>query len=70
MKKVFGCGGLSNDNKLISFHFVLFLSFFAGHLHTGSSVCAKKVCCLLMDDVLPVTCTLADGSRKKSESKK
>lgn len=46
MKKVFGCGGLSNVNKLISFHFILFL----GVTYKQDHQCVPNKCvgCLWM----------------------
>lgn len=51
MKKVFGCGGLSNANKLISFRFISFLFFrFLRVTYTQDHQCVpnKYVGCLWM----------------------
>lgn len=67
MKKVFGCGGLSNVNKLIPFR-----SFFRvsqGIINVCVCVPNKYVGCLWMIFFLG-TCTLTASSRKKNVNQK
>lgn len=48
MKKVFGCGGLSNVNKLISFHFIRSLSVSLRVTYTQDHQCVCQISMLVV----------------------